>query len=248
MKKFYYRNYKFHKTKILGRVACLGSDIINNLGLQKGLVNHQKSRVDFLIEFSRNPEIKPIAKEIYPFLGKKYISGTIKQQESDFFSYKKPDYIFMDSFSELTDQLFVDKSSGKYFLANYSDINHDQNFKNKFYNKGLIEIDELRMFYDAFFSKVSEIYPDTKVIFVHFPTIFDNRIKFKERGNNILEIINQLSSKFHFLYSVSVDDTFVFKSQDESDELKDFPYHYGVSTYEKFTEMVKDIIYSGDAV
>jgi hypothetical protein len=242
IKKIYYKNYKFQKTKLLGRVACLGSEVISKLDLQKGLVNHQKSRVDFLLEVSKNPNIKPTAKDIYPFLKKKYIFGTIEQQESDFFLFKKPDYIFMDSFSELTDQLFVDKINGKHFLANYSDINHDENFNNRFYSKGLVEISDLSIIFDDFFNKVSVIYPDTIVIFIHFPTIFDKRKKFQERGNNIIKIINELSKKYHFLNSISLDDEFVFKSEDESDELKDFPYHYGKATYEKFAEIIKGII------
>lgn len=242
VKMFYKKQYRFQKIKVLGRVACLGSEIINRLELQQGLVNHQKSRVDFLLELSRNQKIKPIAKDIYPFLERAYISGTIKQQESDFFSYKKPDYIFMDSFSELTDQMFVDKISGKKFLANHSDIKHDEDFKNKFDNTGLIEINDLDEIYEDFFKKVSNIYPNTKVIFVHFPTALDKRVKFQERGNKIIKVINQLSKKYHFLYSISLEDEFVFKSEDDSDELKDFPYHYKSETYEKFVGRIKVIL------
>lgn len=242
LKKTYRHQYRFQKIKILGRVACLGNEIINRLEIQQGLVNHQKSRVDFLLELANNPRIKPLAKDIYSFLDKKYISGTIKQQESDFFSYKKPDYIFMDSFSELTDQMFVDKISGKKFLANYSDIKHDENFKNKFENTGLIEASDLYKIYDDFFNKVSNIYPNTSVVFIHFPTILDKREKFQERGNLIINTINKLSIKYLFLYPVSLEDKFIFKSEDENDELKDFPYHYGSETYEKFAEQIKEII------
>lgn len=184
LRNFYRRQYRFRRIKILGRVACLGSEIINRLRLQKSLINHQKSRVDFLLEISNNPRIKPIAKKIYPFLARSYIAGTIKQQESDFFSYKKPDFIFMDSFSELTDQMFVEKNTRKIFLANYSDVKHDKNFISRFDNNGLLSIDDLYQNYDLFFSKISFIYPNVKVIFIHFPTVLDTRYSFRERGGD----------------------------------------------------------------
>lgn len=40
-----------------------------------------------------------------------------------------------------------------------------------------------------------------------------------------------------------MEDEFISKSEDERDELKDFPYHYGQETYENFVEKVKKIIY-----
>lgn len=243
LRKFYRNQYRFQKIKILGRVACLGSEIINGLGLQKSLVNHQKSRVDFLLEISNNPKIKPIAKNIYQFLERTYIAGTIQQQESDFFSYKKPDLIFMDSFSELTDQMFIEKNSGKKFLANYSDLKHDENFVSRYDNNGLLSIEDLYQNYDLFFNKVSNIYPNIRIIFIHFPTILDARDKFRERGDIILDVINQLSVKYSFLQSIALEDNFIKKSNDQSDELKDFPYHYGNETYEKFLDKVKKSLY-----
>lgn len=195
------------------------------------------------MDLNKNNYIFSNADEILKYLKHTFIIGTIEYQRYDFFRYPKPDIIVMDSFSELTDQLFIDKISGKRFLANYSDIKHDINFKNKFENNGLIKISDLEKAYDDFFDKLSNIYPDTKVIFIHFPTILDNREKFQKRGEFIINTINKLSIKYSFLYSVSMEDEFISKSEDERDELKDFPYHYGQETYENFVEKVKKIIY-----
>lgn len=242
LRKFYRNQYRFQNIKILGRVACLGNEIINMLGLEKSLINHQKSRVDFLLELSSNSKVRPVAKRIYPFLERVYISGTIKEQESDFFGYNKPNLIFMDSFSELTDQIFMEKNSERKFLANYSDVKHDKYFKNKFDYGNLILIEDLYKSYDMFFNKVFNIYPNTNVIFIHFPTTLDTRNKFRARGDEIFKVINELMDKYSYLHSVHVEDKFVFKSEEESDELKDFPYHYGKKTYQEFQTRVEIIL------
>ena len=70
----------------------------------------------------------------------------------------------------------------------------------------------------------------------------DKREKFQERGKFIVDTINKLSIKYSFLHSISLEDKYIFKSGDKSDELKDFPYHYGSETYEKFAEKIKEII------
>lgn len=238
-KNIYRENYKFQKIKILGRVACLGSEIINRLGLQKGLVNHPKSRVDFILGVLKNPKIRPEAKDIYQFLERTYISSSIKSQEFNFFSYSKPDFIFLDSFSELTDQLFLNKINGNSFLANYLDINHNNTFQFNYNNLGLLDLDQLYNSYDEFFSKISTFYPNVIVVFLHFPTILDRREKFQFRGNYIKEVIFKLTFKYPFLHSIFLEDNFVFKSENMDD---DFPYHYGNKTYEYFLNEVKKII------
>lgn len=55
----------------------------------------------------------------------------------------------------------------------------------------------------------------------------------------ILDIINKLSIKYPFLQSIALEDNFIQKSEDESDELKNFPYHYGNETYELILEKTK---------
>lgn len=238
----YHRNYRFSKFKILGRVACLGNEIITQLNLHKGLINHQKSRIDYLLKINLEPELTVISKEITPLLERKYIAATIKQQEIDFFSYKKPDLIVMDSFSELTDQLFISKKDGKMFLANFSDINHDDNFTHSFNYAGLIDAINLEKIYDQFFYKIRTTYGGVPILFFHFPTKLDERLNFQRRGQDILKALNLLSDQHQNLYSISVSDADIIKSNEETDELKDFPYHYGKTTYAAFIKQTKSII------
>ena len=125
LKSFYHKHYRFKKIKILGRTACLGNEIIKRMGWNKNYINHQKSRVDYLIKLNINKKISPNPKEILKFLKHKFIIGTIEHQRYDFFRYVKPDIIVIDSFSELTDQLFLNQKDNSVFCANCIDIGHD---------------------------------------------------------------------------------------------------------------------------
>jgi len=242
LRKFYHNHYRFKPVKILGRVACLGNEIITQLNLEKGLINHQKSRVDFLLDLANDSKIKPNDKEIIPLLEKNYISGTIYQQQFNFFSRSKPDIIIMDSFSELTDQLFENKLDRTKFLANYSDIRHDEQFNSRYITKGLLNLEQLYDIYHNFFEKIKKNYPATHILFIHFPTTLDKREKFQERGKAILHAIEKLSLEFKNLHSISIEDEFVYPTIKNSDELKDFPYHYGTETYKNFvTKVIKTI-------
>lgn len=242
LRKVYHHYYRFSQVSVLGRVACLGNEILVRLKLAKGLINHQKSRIDFLLELDKNPAIYTDASMVYPFLQRTYIIGTIEQQRSNFFYKRKPNLIFLDSFSELTDQLFVNKQTGKKFLANYSDIFHSNSFNEVYNCSGLLPLDGLEDYYEKFFNKLFEVYPQTDVFFIHFPTTLETRDKFCIRGRLILKIIDHLSKIHPYLHSISIDDSLVFKSEDESDELKDFPYHYSETTYCAFVDKIRNIL------
>ncbi len=210
------------------------------LGLTKGLLNHQKSRVDFLLELSENKKIKPNVKEIKKFLKFKYMSGIIKQQEFNFFTRNKPDLIIFDSYSELTDQLFKNNRSDEKFLLNYGDLKHNDEFKMKYCAKGLLDLENIYQIYNLFFKKIRNRYNDVPIIFIHFPSKLESRYKFKLRGEMIKKAIDKLSGKYSYLYSVSIEDNLVRRAKGE--ELKDFPYHYSIETYNAFIVEIKKIL------
>lgn len=243
LRRIYLKNYRFKKNKILGRVACLGTDILKILDFERGLNNFQKCRVDYLLDVESNPSHKPKSKTVCGFLAKKYISDCILQQENSFFNCRRPSFIFIDSFSELTDQLFVNKTDRRRFLANYSDLDHSEAFKKEYDCLGLLDIESFRSYYEIFFKRLSLIYNDVPVFYVHFPTILDNRELFKVRGEAIVNIIDDLSGNSDLLHSIRVNDTLVSPSKDQSDEMRNFPYHFDKSTYHAFADQISAIIF-----
>lgn len=232
LKSFYHKYFRFKKFKVLGRTACLGNEVIKQMGWSENYVNHQKSRVDYLLELSVDKSIAPISTEIINYLKHKYIIGTIEHQRYNFFRYSNPDIIVVDSYSELTDQLFVDTGSNKKFLVNYSDI--DQHLLPKRYEcRGLIE-KNLFEIYDSFFAKINLVYPRTPLYYIHFSTILDNRDKFINRGKIIIEIINKLSIKYKFIKIIKINDDLIHRANSDNEEFNNLPYHYSEETYKQY--------------
>lgn len=219
--------YNFSKFKVLSRCACMGHDVLSELGWEQAALNHQKSRVDHLLKLSETPWIKPKPHLVKPHLNRKDIFPLICQERQDFWGYKRPDVIFMDSYSELTDQLFVCREEGWQFLANYTDIDHNDSFNHVFECCGLLGLDELEKLYFSFFSKLRRVYGNIPFIFLHFPTVLDNRNKFKKRGIKIAEIVDNVACRFENLYSIQVPDKIVGKVKTNPEqELREFPYHF----------------------
>lgn len=234
IKDFYRKHYRFKSFKVLSRSACLGMNLIKKMGWEENCINHQKSRVDYTLNY--NKKKLPRIKSVLDILKNKYIIGCIYQQRIDFFGYPKPDIIIIDSFSELTDQVFANKH-GELFFANYSDV--DSLLNNDYVCGGLLSVDDLYMSYLNFFKKVNEKYPGVKVIFIQFSTALDKRKIFQERAKEIEKVISRIQDEFCFLKTVKIDDAFVLKANTCDNEFNELPYHYSDFTYDTYLEAFK---------
>jgi hypothetical protein len=235
------RYYKFRRPRVLGRFACLGDELVSRLKPIQGASNHQKSRVDYLIHSAENRRIVCKPDRVIPHLDKKYVQGTIEQQAHNFLAYAKPDFIMLDSFSELSDQLFEHKTEGWQFCANYTDINHSPEFEAEFDKHGLMPVEEIEKYYRVWFDRLRRNYGMVPIIFIHFPTLLDNREKFKQRGQAILEIMGRVEKEYENIFSVYIEDEYVDWPRNESNELKGFPYHYDVKTYAAFIAAINKL-------
>ena len=122
------------------------------------MINNQKGRIDFLIESNFDNNIIPNSASIKKYLSREFIHGVISQQESDFFGYRRPNVIIMDSLSELVDQMFESRLDKTKFLAYYSDINHSESFNNEFKVLGLMPLEGILKSYQFFFDHVNKKY------------------------------------------------------------------------------------------
>jgi hypothetical protein len=174
---------------------------------------------------------------VYPWLRNKYIFNTIEQQVYDFFSYPTPDIVILDSYSELTDQLFVDRELGAKFLANFGDVNVTDRFSQRFQCRGLLPINDLLGSYLKFFGKIREVYGPIPVVFIHFPVVRDSRQKFRERGEAITKAILEATNTYSII-SLSLRDEEV-DNPPKGAALAEFPYHYGPHTYLRFAEKMR---------
>ncbi|MCK4809721.1 MAG: hypothetical protein KAS99_02145 [Candidatus Omnitrophica bacterium] len=234
--------YDLARFRVLSRCACMGHNILEELGWKRVTLNHQKSRVDHLLKLSESPWIKPKPIFVEPYLNRKDILPLICQERQNFWNYRRPDVVFMDSYSELTDQLFVHRK-GWQFLANYTDIDHSNTFSQYFESYGLLELNELKKLYSSFFSMLRKVYGNIPIIYLHFPTTLDKRTKFQDRGQTIVEIVDSIAHKFEKLYSMKIPDQIVNNSFKDCSKqtLKDFPYHFNKQVYSYFAEKIRSL-------
>jgi len=225
---------------VIGRVACMGQDVFKLLNVDLLMLNVQKGRVDFLIETTVNPKYRPITNKVVSFIERNDIKSLIAQQASwKWLSTRKPKALYMDSYSELTDQMFVHKIQKWSFCANYSDITHSEKFKNQFESRGLIPVEDLLGYYRRFFTIFRNQYGNIPIIFLHFPVKLDKREKFHDRYQFILKAIDQVSLEFQPFYSFVADDSIVDWPEERIPGLENFPYHYNSQTYIDLAEQIK---------
>lgn len=242
LKYFYKKNVigLLHKEIIVSRTACLGNDIINRLFNNEIIrFNNQKSRVDMILE---NNDTKISIFSLVNIINRMDILSIIYTQNFNLLNFKKPKYFFIDSYSELTDQKFSDNTEKNSFYCNYSDTNYNlEIFKDNYTCEGLINLENIKDKYDSLFKKINKDWNNVHIIFIHFPTTLEKREKFKDRADLIKLAIEELSTKYENLHSISVDDTYVSAPVVGNDEYKNFPYHYHEKTYQEFVNKINKL-------
>lgn len=240
---FKYIRPKYRGRWILGRHACLGREIIERSGINIPIHNIQKGRVDLLLSIKNTPKLAPLTKVVSCHLNRNDMQAIVRQQEfSGFLPKRAPSLVFMDSLSELVDQLFLHKKDGWGWCSYYSDINNSTEFSKIFDNKGLINLESLELYYREYFDFIYEKYGEVPIVFFHFPVALESREVFSSRGSAILNIIDRLTRDYRNLYSINIDEKKVDYPICESEELKNFPYHYNDVTYVEFVKKFKKLV------
>lgn len=233
-----YRNRK--EDWIMGRVACMGQDVLKLLNIGVPILNIQKGRVDYMNRIIEHPKYRARTTQVVSFIPRDDIKGLILQQEIRYGNLKKPPIAFyMDSFSELTDQLFYHRKQNWYFCANYSDISHTPKFENMFETAGLLPIDTFLENYRYFFKLFRKRYESVPIIFMHFPIKLDKRKNFHLRYTKIKETIEQIETEFQPFYSITVDEKIVDWPEELIPGHENFPYHYNKATYQNLANQIK---------
>lgn len=227
---------------ILGRHACLGRDVINLTANRLPIFNIQKGRVDYFVSALEFKHTRTRTSVLGRYLSRIDIVPFLRQQEYCHNLPKhSPKFVYMDSFAELADQLFIHKKCRWGGCCYYSDVDHTEDFDETFEARGLLKIEELESSYRQFFSLVRERYGEVPIIYLHFPSALELRTQYLERGRLILETITKLASEFLNVYSLTVDERVVSRPNVVSPELQDFPYHYSNETYIDFSKKLNQL-------
>jgi len=223
------------RPRVLGRVACLGHDVFGLAGQSNSVrfLNQQKVRCDLFLEWLGGAP-RPRAKSVSRHLQRRDIFPLVWQQEVlPWLRHRGPiEYLFMDSFADLTDQQFVHRTEGWSFAAHYTDLNHTAEFDRDFECLGLLPVEKFGDVYHEFFEWFQERYPNRQAIYLHFPTALDPRQMFSERATALSDTMSAVARKYPFVVNVNLGDDCV-----EPDADRSFPYHFSPGTYRAFYDL-----------
>lgn len=229
----------FPSGTVVSRTACLGNFTLENIDLSKyKVINHQKNRVDYCLLRYENSAVACHRSDVEKYIPNSYLQELVLQQKLDIFSHRRVRAVIMDSYSEMVDQLFISKLNDSRFCACYRDVLHENDFEDVYECKNLLKVEELEHYYRLFFKKLVEKYGNIPIIFLDFPTKYDERPKFKQREAVIVLTIKKLMSEFNNLRLIVP--AFV-----ENHEIDPAVYHFSRSTYYFLAKQIIHIL-NGD--
>ena len=231
---------------ILTRTACLGNDVTKLAFPGTPRINWQKGRIDGLALLLRGQYLSP---EKVPFRVKFLISQIdiwwlVSQQNKRLRKRTNPpSLIVLDSYSDLTDQLFSVSGTKSSFFANYSDVLPSAIEDETVVCHGLLPLGGIKSRYENFFDSVLEIWGPVRIALLTYPTTLEHRPKFIERALAIRQAFSELSDSRHNVHLVEVSDDFALPKPDEVKSGLIFPYHYHPVFYEKLANALREAAY-----
>jgi hypothetical protein len=214
---------------LLSRTACFGSDVILQTALKTKVYNVQKARLDLLSE-KQIPKVISI-KNLFALFGLvrrnitnlEIVQLLCRQQMLRFWSFRNVKAIILDTYSDLTDQEFIDNQNCRFFL-HHSDVISDRLQDGNLQAHGLIHPEKFAYSLDLFMKIVEERFGTVPVIFIVFPTLKEKREKFIKQNEAIVEILNRAREKYSNLKIISLGSEYQLTSEDLKDP---YVYHYG---------------------
>lgn len=217
---------------IFTRTACLGGEIIyEKIGDQHEFHNQQKVRADMFLDIINGIYEKPIFSKLDQLLTRRDMGGVYHQSEKlEWITLnKKPQYLIMDNYSELTDKKFVHKDNW-IVCGLYGDFNITE-LEKEFEFYGLLDKDKIYNTYSLFFNYIKNRW-DIPIIFLHFPTTFDERIEYIEQGKAITEALHELS-KIYDIQNIHADADAIESKHDND------AYHFTTKTFKNMASKIK---------
>lgn len=232
----------FDRQIVLSRIACVGKEIFSLKSGEWGrveLINQQKLRLDLFLDLLENKRPYANAQMIREYVYREDVYPLIEEQgQLRWINYKGKNIkcFMLDTFSELTDQMFVHKKEQWAFCCHYTDLNAQGGFHDIFESKGLLEINRFEAVYRKFLDWYEVSFPRTTLVFIHYSAKFDSRNEFNERVMQLRTVTKALAEEKHYVLNVDIDDLYYYKN-----EFDDFPYHYSKRTYREMIKKWKGI-------
>jgi hypothetical protein len=231
------------------RTACLGNDTFALIPSTVRRLNVQKLRSDRLVEFlrgSKSPCDHDVteAGAVREFLERDDVYQFVEGQYDFRWLTRKqpPRYIMIDTYSDLTDQLFMHRRNGFSFFCNYSDLRHTPEFEQQYECGGLLDIEALAPLYSELAHLLAARWPNAPIAFLSYPTERESREKFIARANALDLAISDCCSQVPSATLISLDPQLT-ASICEEPMLDTFPYHYPPALYQHVAQVVNNTLH-----
>lgn len=220
---------------ILVRPMCLTNYTLSYIrfprGWKRSLFTGQ--RLDFAMKVSEFPGSAESCEVFRKFSRRTEADfrGLYARQGRDIFSESNVAMLVLDSFSELFDTRFANKSTGREFCSVYGALDRKGEFAEIYEDMGRLPIEGLEDCYRTFFSRFNSIYGEVPIVYLAFSHAFEDREVYKSRGVALGLILERLASEFSNLHVYGLD--FVEKRPDD-----DHNYHYSDEMYRRLAKRI----------
>ena len=222
------KNYNpLRRKKIFARVACFGRIVIEDRNIIRNnrVSNFQKARIDYINqimggEIQGYAENRDLDKIITNIELQDFQKQNISIKE---FNFSDVDIYLIDTFSDLTDRKFTINSGEKYFFSHYGDLDVSYRDFENIKDNGMLDLGKIRKEYHLFIERVTLINPSSQIIFIHYPSKFEYRMEYVQRGEEIATVLTELSKKYKQIQNI-------FLSEGQVISKDSFPYHYAEET------------------
>lgn len=219
---------------VFDRTACLGSDVLK-LAFPKlrgsRRFHLQKVRIDALADriqpgFFRRRNL--VGMHVRRAIVREDVWDLVYQQNSHIVGRNPsaPRFCLIDSYSELTDQRFVDTVSGSHFYANFSDVSREALEEGFVTCEGLIDLDDAKANFEDLFLKMENLWGPVPIFLLTYPRDLERRQKFLARGEQLQRIFQFLASTHPNVHLIAEPAGTVKADDKEIARGEVFPYHY----------------------
>ncbi len=213
----------------MSRTACLGNDAFALIEQDSLLfrVNLQKGRADLLLG---NPKFNARRNQfaILKFIQRDdVIWHILGQSDRRYRKMPKPRYILFDSYSDLTDVEFLDKSSGTRFFCHKSDLVPLDESGNEISIIGHLNLENIESMYKRLFDSFHYLWGvDIKIFFIHFPKKLETRDLYIRRAKLIERAIDKLANLDKTIVPIKIPEYIVQPEILPNGKVSTFPYHF----------------------
>jgi hypothetical protein len=147
-----------------------------------------------------------------------------------------PQFILIDTFSDLTDQAFKHDTQGFKFFSHYSDLNEKRFRLAGIQSLGLLDLELLEDLYEEFILSACKVWGEVPIIFLTYPLGLEKREEYRNRALKIQKILQGVSQRHDSVIFLDFTDAPVSPSPHDLLKNEVFPYHYNPEFYQRAAE------------